>query len=343
MQLTVASFNLNNLFSRFNWSGSIDPALADVTYLQRNPDGSTVELDDVAFLVRRSSDDRRRIFMGRLITEKKLAERQRIAQRLLDLEADVLLVQEVEDQSALEDFNAKHLGDLYRQVVVLEGNDDRFIDVGVMLRGALSLGGVTTWKHATHPDSDGPVFSRDLLQADLINAGGETVLTVFNTHLKSHFVAEFDFELKRLKTPAEIAAEHAAANERRRMQAETAAAIIMPHLQAPVIFAGDMNDPPDSAAFQSWAAAGLIDALADATETKPPPPSSRPEDTPATPLWTHRFPQANAPDHFELFDQIWVTPSLEAAVSEPRIHRRSTWTTDGSDHDPVSIKVELPD
>jgi len=85
VQLTVASFNLNNLFSSFNWSGTIDPALEDITYLQRNPDGSTVELDDVAFLVRRSSDDRRRIFMGRLITEKKLAERQRITARLLTL------------------------------------------------------------------------------------------------------------------------------------------------------------------------------------------------------------------------------------------------------------------
>src|SRR5262245_31141226 len=158
------------------------------------------------------------MFMGRLITEKKLVERERIAQRVLDLDADVLLVQEVEDQTALEDFNAKHLDGIYDQVVVLEGNDDRFIDVGVMVRGPLSLGGVTTYKHATHPEADGPVFSRDLLQADLIDADGETVLTVFNTHLKSHFVAEFDFELKRLKTPDEIAAEHAAANERRRMQ-----------------------------------------------------------------------------------------------------------------------------
>jgi hypothetical protein len=226
----------------------------------------------------------------------------------------VLLVQQVEDQTALEDFNAKHLGGRYDHVVVLEANDDRFIDVGVILRGALRLGGVTTWKHATHPEADGPIFSRDLLQADLTDARGETVLTIFNTHLESHFVAEFDFELGRLKTAAEIAAEHAAANERRRMQAETAAAIITPHLDAPVILAGDMNDPPDSTALQSWVAAGLIDALTDAAETKPPPPASKPEDTPTTALWTHRFPQTNAPDHFELF---------ASSGSAPRCRQRS--------------------
>lgn len=344
MKLTVASFNLNNLFSRFNWSGTVDPAEDGVVYLRRNPDGSTTELDDVAFLVRERSDDRRRSFMGQLIKAKDPADTQRIAERVLALDADVLLVQEVEDQAALEDFNRDQLGGHYRQIVVLEGNDDRFIDVGIMVRGQLTLGAVTTWKHATHPDDPGEgIFSRDLLEAELLDSGGKVALRVFNTHLKSHFVAPFDHKTGRLKTPAEIAAEHERANERRRLQAETAMEIIEPHLDAPVVLAGDMNDPPDGPSFAAWHSAGLIDALADAQETQPPPPSARPEDRPTNEVWSHRFSQSNAADQFHLYDQLWISPPLDGALGDAKIHRRSRWTTDGSDHDPVSITIDLAD
>jgi len=342
MDVRIASFNLNNLFSRFNWSGTVDPAEEGVTYLRRAADGTTTELQDVAFLVRRNGDDRRREFMGKLVNAKDPAMTGRVAARITALDADVLLVQEVEDQSALEDFNRTSLGGMYEQIVVLEGNDSRLIDVGIMVRGALALGAVTTWKHARHPDrpSD-PVFSRDLLQAELVDASGDRVLTIYNTHLKSHFIDAFNRKEHRRKTAAEIEAERLAADVLRRQQAEVAAQIIASRMDEPVLLGGDMNDPPSSAAFAAWPQLGLVDVLATATESQPPPASSNPEDAPTSSIWSHRFAISGAPDHFELFDHLWASPALAQRAGTATIHRRRSWTRDGSDHDPVSVIATL--
>ena len=325
MDVTIASFNLNNLFSRFNWSGTVDPAEEGVTYLRRAADGTTTELGEVAFVVRRDASDRRRTFMGKLVNEKDPAMTARVAARVIELDADVLLVQEVEDQTALEDFNRNSLDDMYDQIVVLEGNDLRLIDVGIMVRRPLGLGAVTTWKHARHPDRPGdPVFSRDLLQAELLDASGGRVLTVFNTHFKSHFIDAFNREEGRPKTAAEIEAERIAANLLRRQQAEVAAEIIASRFDEPVLLGGDMNDPPTSDDFHAWPALGLVDVLATATETRLPPASANPEDAPGTALWSHRFPVARAPDHYELFDHLWASPALASQLSTPTIHRRGS-------------------
>jgi hypothetical protein len=65
-----------------------------------------------------------------------------LAERIEALEIDVLCVQEVEDLAALEDF-VKYL-DLetagFKHLSLVEGNDHRFIDVGVISK--LPLGGV---------------------------------------------------------------------------------------------------------------------------------------------------------------------------------------------------------
>lgn len=276
MQVTIASFNLNNLFSRFDWSGTAARANAGVVYLQRDKDGNETELPDVEYVVERRADDRRRVFRGRLIGEKDPAMTLAVAQRINAMDADVLLVQEVEDQRALEDFNRDHLSGRYGQVMVIDGNDPRFIDVGILVRGALHLGRVTTWKHARHrqrPDDPQGIFSRDLLEVELLDSAGTHRLTVFNTHLKSHFVDEWNQEEHRKKTAAEIAAEHHDADERRRQQAETASTIISARIGEPMLVAGDMNDPPDSPAFVAWPALGLSNALEHAAETQPPPPA----------------------------------------------------------------------
>ena len=52
---------------------------------------------------------------------------------------------------------------------------------------------------------------------------------------------------------------------------------------------------------------GLVDALGDVVESRPPPPATA-ENSPTTVRWTFRQSVANAPDTFELLDQIWLGP-----------------------------------
>jgi hypothetical protein len=47
------------------------------------------------------------------------------------MDLDVLAVQEVEDIEALKDFFRFHLDGLYPNIALIEGNDTRFIDVGL--------------------------------------------------------------------------------------------------------------------------------------------------------------------------------------------------------------------
>ena len=92
---------------------------------------------------------------------------------------------------------------------------------------------------AEHPDSPkSRVFSRDLLQVEILDDNGDKLFNIYNTHLKSHFVPHG-------QDPAEGARRE---NERRRHQAETISRIIS-QIERPgsrFILSRDMNDPPDS-------------------------------------------------------------------------------------------------
>jgi hypothetical protein len=68
------------------------------------------------------------------------------------------------------------------------------------------------------------------------------------------------------------------------------------------------------------AALGLVDALADPQETRP---AELDTPLPATKAWTHRFKKSGQPATYELFDQIWLSPSLQDNLSESWIERRT--------------------
>src|SRR5437588_6309239 len=150
MQLTLATFNLNNLFSRFNFSAEVDDQAAIETTITFSPS------DPTKF--------RFRTFHGKLVRGKSPEARALLAARIKEVDADVLAVQEVEDISTLQQFAATDLaGDGYDHIVLVEGNDPRLIDVGLLSR--LPIGAVTSWRHAVHPASRAEsVFSRDMLE-----------------------------------------------------------------------------------------------------------------------------------------------------------------------------------
>ncbi len=321
MILKVGTFNLNNLFSRFNFKGKIDAIIAGDTELS-----VTYTFDD-------PQDYRIRTYMGRLVKEKEPARRQQVAQRILEMQLDVLALQEVEDLPTLQQFCREDLNGNYPYQVLIEGNDPRLIDVAVISR--LPLGGVTSWRFATHPDEeDVSIFSRDLLELEVYNPGRtKRLFTLFNTHLKSQYLAPGENPVTG-KQRADLT---------RTRQAQVTARIIEARTRpgSAFLLVGDMNDTPDSAPLAPLAAhprLGLVNALADPQETQP----ARPDNPlPASKAWTHRFKETGQPARYDLFDQIWLSPSLAPRMTAAWIKRRGNLTGEGSDHDPAWIELDL--
>jgi predicted extracellular nuclease len=224
MQATVGTFNLNNLFSRFNFEADVSTAST-----------STVETE-TSFTFDDPAGFKLRTYKGRLVKEKPEAERKLIASRIKRMDLDVLAVQEVEDIDTLRHFVHENLDGLYKHSALIEGNDPRLIDVGLLSKRP--LGGVTSWQHMADPlDASQPVFSRDLLQVEVLKENRkDRLFTVFVNHLKSHYVP-FDVD--------DPDAEAERANKLRKRQCEVAAKIIDAEMRpnSPYLVVGDMNDP----------------------------------------------------------------------------------------------------
>ncbi|MXU64731.1 endonuclease/exonuclease/phosphatase family protein [Oceanomicrobium pacificus] len=323
MQISVGTFNLNNLFSRFNFQADIDgipPQEAGGIALTFLPDQVAV-----------------RTFMGRLVKAKPADATAEVARRILDMDLDVLAVQEVEHVDILRQFNRDNLNGLYAEVALVEGNDPRMIDVGILSK--LPIGPITSHQAARHPGDPGRrVFGRDLLQVEIRKPDGSKAFTLYNTHLKSHFVPH----------DQDPVAGAAAANARRRRQAEMVADIISRQERAggKFILTGDMNDPEDSADLAPMLVVDgqpLVDGLAAAAETRPPKPETPGQGPgPARPQWTHRFnPSGPEPPRYELFDQIWLSQGLAPHLVSAHIDRRTRHGGDGSDHDPAWVVLDL--
>ena len=108
--------------------------------------------------------------------------RQRIADALRQLDADVICLQEVENRFALEEFVRAYLPDSGYQTVLIEGNDERGIDVALLSR--LPIESATSHRHLRFTDEAGVEcrFQRDLLR---VRIGGALQADVFVVHFKS--------------------------------------------------------------------------------------------------------------------------------------------------------------
>jgi endonuclease/exonuclease/phosphatase family metal-dependent hydrolase len=276
-----------------------------------------------------------------LVKAKPLVERIRLSERIRQLNADVLLVQEVEHRDALKQFNATPiarggLGGLYKTAVCIDGNDPRRIDVGVLSR--VPLGAITSWQHVIHPSlPDRPVFSRDLLEIDVLSSNyAEVRLTCFATHLKSNLIP-----WKPNQTEADRQAIAQANDDLRALQADMIARILERRaLEVPHLLCGDMNDSPDSdpLRFLRQAPTGLHDALTAPIES---PPYALPEEVPpANVRWTHRY-RADDTTTYELFDQIWVDTRAQMLMTQAGIARRARKTKDGTDHDAAWVDLDI--
>lgn len=323
MSLSIGTFNLNNLFSRYNFRAELDtipPDEAGGLQLSFAPDATRV-----------------RTFMGRLVKAKAADATTEIADRIREMDVDILAVQEVEHIEILKQFNRDQLGKLYPHVVLIEGNDNRLIDVGLMSKRP--LGAITSYQTARH--SDDPtrrVFGRDLLQVEVLKDNGDKLLTIYNNHLKSHFVPFTDDPVQGVID----------ANARRRRQAETISRLVskQERVGSKFVILGDMNDPPESpdlAPMLTIDGHMLVNGLDAAIETRPAKPETQGQGPgPATNTWTHRFnPPGPEFPRYEQLDQIWLSERLAPNLVSAHIARRSKHGGDGSDHDPAWIVLDI--
>ncbi|RCS22157.1 endonuclease/exonuclease/phosphatase family protein [Phyllobacterium salinisoli] len=156
------------------------------------------------------------------------------ARVMSDLDADVLGVVEAENRPVLSAFNREILpaigGTPFRHVMVIDGNDERGIDVGLMSRQNYPIGAMRSHVDDYLPNGE-PVFSRDCPEFEIVTPRRARLIVMVN-HLKSKGYGG-----------------KAASDAKRRAQAERIAQIYEGLIRAGVEYVaviGDLNDTPGS-------------------------------------------------------------------------------------------------
>jgi endonuclease/exonuclease/phosphatase family metal-dependent hydrolase len=223
---------------------------------------------------------------------------QHTAMVIRDVGADVLGVIEAESRPRLAMFSTAMLtkvgGVPYEIVMMVEGNDPRGIDVGVMCRPQYPVTAIRT--HIYDRDEQGLVFSRDCCEYHLATPGGARLVVLVN-HLKSKgygSAADPIGTLRRTRQAARIAQIYAG------LRAEG-----IEH----VAVVGDLNDHPQSAAL-----APLLSGT-DLTDI-----SSHPSFEPGERLGTFRGGNLR-----EKLDYVLLSPSLFARATGGGIFRRGVF------------------
>jgi len=205
---------------------------------------------------------------------------------------DILIVIETENRPTLERFNDQVLRAQfqfpYQHFLVIDGNDDRGIDVGIMSRFPIV-------EIRSHVDDLGPdggrLFSRDCPEYDILLPTEER-LVVLPNHLKS----------KRNGNDQ-------ASQDRRRAQAERVHSIAGAALSRSsfVLVGGDLNDTPASSTLASLFTDGFQDVM-----SHPNYPTDRPG-TYETGLPGHKL------------DYLIMSPELRGKLTDTGIERRGSY------------------
>ena len=274
--MRLATFNVENLFTRFLFARGVDRHSAG----QR---GFTSE--ELRFRV--ADPDSKRL----------------TAELIRGLNADVLALQEVEDLEVLKRFRDRMLGgrEAYPHALVIDGNDGRRIDVGLLSR--FPIVHARSWQHLW--EGDRPVFDRDCLEVD-IQVPGNGLLTLFVNHFKS-MRSDGD------KRP------RAATAPRRRQQAESVRRIVEQRFgsdpgRANFVILGDLNDRRTDDKEGPSGLGPLLDweAVVDVVQRLPPGEQ-----------WTHFYKGGRRrPSRYQQLDYLLLSRSLaEKNPALPHIER----------------------
>jgi len=155
------------------------------------------------------------------------------AQVIRDVDADLVGVIEAEDRISLKRFNDNVLtavnGSPYGHIMLVDGNDDRGIDVGLLARERIEITAVRS--HVDDKSNGQLIFSRDCPEFDLRLPSGFRLLLMAN-HLKSKGYGG-----------------QAASNAKRRLQAQRVRELYEERRAEgidSIVVLGDFNDTPES-------------------------------------------------------------------------------------------------
>ena len=99
-----------------------------------------------------------------------------------DVDADILAIVEAEDRPSLIRFNDELLGGKYRHIMLVDGNDERGIDVGIMTKPGFPIRSIRS--NVDAEDAQGVIFSRDCCEYAVATPSGAVVKVLVN-HFKS--------------------------------------------------------------------------------------------------------------------------------------------------------------
>lgn len=241
---------------------------------------------------------------------------------------DILCFVEVEGREALRRFDTDILKNMFDDMIVVDGNDPRSIDVALAARKPLPIAAVRTNVLARDNKKSGYVFSRDCLEGDFIINGRRLSVLI------NHFKAKDRF-------PKD-------SNARRERQAAKVREILTTRFDLKkdlVLVAGDFNDEPDSAPLQPLVTTPGLHNVFDVVNR------------PATDRWTYYYGRDKA---YNRIDMIFVSDALKPMVTSAGIERRgmpdlakitkgaeqgfpqvTSWRNAGSDHAAVWVDLKI--
>ncbi len=308
MRVKIGTFNAENLFLRYKFlaivRGSMGKKKVDINKFI--DEGGNINMLEKGFDI---IDDK---------------QRKNTAQVILENNPDVICLQEVENLETLKKFNSKYLKRKYPYSMLIDGNDMRKIDVGILSK--LKIGGVRTYQFDR--DAKGMIFSRDCLEADILDKKGNKCLTVFVNHLKSKLGGE------------------EGTSEKRKRQSTRVAEIIRERFgdnkDANFAVLGDFNDTPDAECLKPLLGEMMLENVV-----------SR---LPKNEQWTHYWESKNVTSQFDyiLLSEAISEKSNELPVIErrgladyakaykgPRFPDVGPEGTEASDHCPVFMELNI--
>lgn len=285
-------------------------------------------------------------FNSATVANKPLEKLKGLAQCIFDIAPDILMLNEVGGKESLQNFNHYFLHNSY-DVQLIEGNSDRGIDVGYLVKKELGYKPILlTHKerpidfHYAHeePNKRRFYFSRDVLELRLFEPQGHSpALTFLLTHLKSKLDPHGLDPLGKGRREAELKALAKVYNE---VQSELGD-------EAKIVVAGDMNGVAsplntDSEFVSLYETTDLVESL----EISAVSPNERFTQT-------QIFP-GQAPEQFQI-DYIFVSKALAPLVKRAYVYRfKDAWGEPlpaptlleqraalPSDHYPVVAEIDL--
>jgi endonuclease/exonuclease/phosphatase family metal-dependent hydrolase len=235
------------------------------------------------------------------------------ARVIADLDSDVMTVVEADNRPGLDLFSQTLLREIgsvpYDQVMVVEGNDLRGIDVGFMAKAGFELVEIRT--HIFDEDDTGPIFSRDCCEYH-VETPEHARLVVLANHFKS----------KGYSSPGDPIGAN------KRLRQATRVAEIYEDLVAEgfayIAIMGDLNDSPSSLPLQPLRDLG---ALHDASE--------HPDFD-----WNHRKGTYGSGNEDDKIDYIWMSDPLFDKVTGGGVFRKGVYRGSGTS-DPWEIYQTL--